>query len=211
MQIVLALVAALAPMPCYVPPVAEPVVVPFDQPACDYCPGHRGLEYDIAESTAVHAVAAGTVTFSGLVVGTRYVVVLQDDGLTATYGRLSTARVGVADRVGAGQAVGMAAGRLYLGCVAARSISIPHRFSVYRVIVFGWYRPPGLGAGRVQMRRRGAPTLLERHPSPGNMFDGPSTGCSTHPNTSTPSNLRSPRRRTSCPRTAGEEWLIWLS
>ena len=49
--------------------------IPFRAPACAYCPGNRGLEYDAAVGSPVRAAAAGTVTFAGVVAGVRYVVV----------------------------------------------------------------------------------------------------------------------------------------
>ena len=53
----------------------RPVVDPFRAPACAWCPGNRGLEYAPPPGPPVRAVAAGVVTFTGVVAGTRYVVV----------------------------------------------------------------------------------------------------------------------------------------
>jgi murein DD-endopeptidase MepM/ murein hydrolase activator NlpD len=63
----------------------------------------------------VTAVAAGIVTFSGVVAGTRYVVVLQTDGRRATYGRLSSATVTVGAAVAAATVVGTTSGGLFFG------------------------------------------------------------------------------------------------
>ena len=49
--------------------VTVPVVDPFRAPACSYCPGNRGLEYQPASGSVAVAAAAGTVTFSGVVAG----------------------------------------------------------------------------------------------------------------------------------------------
>ena len=100
---------------CYPPPVEAPVSVPFVQPACSYCPGHRGLEYRVAPATPVHFIAPGVVTFAGLVAGTEYVVVLQTDGMKATYGQLQAALVTRGDLVVVGQAAGRSGQRLYFG------------------------------------------------------------------------------------------------
>ena len=75
---------------CWLPPVDAPVVDPFRPPPCAWCPGNRGLEYGTPDRvTVVRAVAAGEVTFSGTVAGTRYVVVRHADGRRATYGGLA--------------------------------------------------------------------------------------------------------------------------
>ena len=109
-----ALVAAFAPA-CYLPPVDAPVARPFVAPACTYCPGHRGLEYDLDAGTTVRAVAGGLVTFSGVVAGTRYIVVLQNDGLSATYGQLERSVLHVGESMGVGDVVGASSDTLYFG------------------------------------------------------------------------------------------------
>ncbi len=109
-----ALVAAALAV-CYPPPVQAPISVPFVQPACSYCPGHRGLEYQLSPETPVQIVAPGVVTFAGMVAGTRYVVVLQTDGLRATYGMLQSAMVSRGDVVVAGQLAGHSGLQLYFG------------------------------------------------------------------------------------------------
>ncbi|MEQ1703549.1 MAG: M23 family metallopeptidase [Ilumatobacteraceae bacterium] len=110
-----ALVVALVGGPCYPPPVAAPIAEPYVQPACDYCPGHRGVEYHLAANTPVTAVADGTVTFAGAVAGTRYVVVLQPNGWKATYGMLAATSVSRGDVVRQGQLIGRSSTRLYFG------------------------------------------------------------------------------------------------
>jgi murein DD-endopeptidase MepM/ murein hydrolase activator NlpD len=110
-----AIVLALLPGACYPPPVVAPVVDPFRAPACAQCAGNRGLEYATAAGTRVTAVASGVVTFSGVVAGTRYVVVSQPDGLRATYGRLGSASVAVGSAVTAGAIVGTTSAGLFFG------------------------------------------------------------------------------------------------
>lgn len=109
------LLVAVSLAACYLPPVAAQVAVPYVQPACSYCPGHRGVEYALAPGTDVRAVAPGVVTFSGTVAGTRYVVVLQADGLRATYGMLQSSLVSRGDVVASGQVAGRSGPRLYFG------------------------------------------------------------------------------------------------
>ncbi len=100
---------------CYQPPITAPVIDPFRAPACSYCPGNRGLEYQPATGSQVVAAAAGTVTFTGVVAGVRYVVVAQVDGRTATYGRLAVALPAVGTSVQPGQIVGRTTNRFFFG------------------------------------------------------------------------------------------------
>ena len=65
--------------------------------------------------TVVQIVAPGVVTFADVVAGTRYVVVLQTDGLRSTYGMLQTALVTRGDVVVAGEAVGNSGPQFYFG------------------------------------------------------------------------------------------------
>ena len=37
--------AGAALRPCWWPPVSAPVIDPYREPACRWCPGNRGLEY----------------------------------------------------------------------------------------------------------------------------------------------------------------------
>ena len=117
MSLTTVVVAALSRAICYLPPVEAPIVEPFVAAPCVYCAGgHRGVEYNLAQGTHVHAAAGGTVIFDGVVVGTRYLVVLGDDGLTATYGKLAASSGGITGRrVAAGDDVGVSGHRLYFG------------------------------------------------------------------------------------------------
>ncbi len=111
---VLATLAMLVPA-CYLPPVNSPIVDPFRAPACPYCPGNRGLEYQPTSGSRVIAAAAGVVEFSGVVAGVRYLVVRQVDGRSATYGRLAGAHVAVGATVGPGDVLGTTTERFYFG------------------------------------------------------------------------------------------------
>lgn len=101
--------------PCLLPPVQARVVVPFRVPLCPYCSGKRGIEYATSRHDAVRAAAGGVVTFSGVVVATRYVVVAHADHMLATYGMLADSAVRSGDRITEGQIVGHATSRLYFG------------------------------------------------------------------------------------------------
>ena len=100
---------------CYQQPVQAPVVDPFRAPACTFCSGNRGLEYQPHAGSAVLAAAVGVVTFSGVVAGVRYLVVVQADGRSATYGRLAVVRVSVGAMVRSGEAIATTTERFYFG------------------------------------------------------------------------------------------------
>jgi murein DD-endopeptidase MepM/ murein hydrolase activator NlpD len=100
---------------CLLPPVVAPVADPFREPACQWCPGNRGIEYAVPAGTPVRAAAAGIVTFSGPVAGTFYVVVQHADGLRATYGQLTGSHLAAGDVVVAGAIVGPSSGGLHFG------------------------------------------------------------------------------------------------
>jgi murein DD-endopeptidase MepM/ murein hydrolase activator NlpD len=100
---------------CWNPPVAGTVIDPFRAPACTWCEGNRGIEYDVASGTRPRAVAAGTVSFSGVVAGERYVVVDLPSGWKLTYGRLVDSQLRAGDAVVAGSIVGSASGPFFFG------------------------------------------------------------------------------------------------
>lgn len=100
---------------CWRAPVSAPISDPFRAPACRWCPGHRGLEYDTSRGTDVRAVAGGVVTFAGSVAGTGYVVVRHADGLRTTYGNVLAGNLELGDLVVRGMTVGSTAGRLHFG------------------------------------------------------------------------------------------------
>ena len=118
--VALALLVAAPPAPaaarsCLAPPVVAPISRPFSAPPCPWCAGHRGVTFAVAPGTVVRAMAPGVVTFSGVVVDVRYVVVRHGDGLLATYGGLASSPLAAGDRVAAGDVVGRAGGDLYVG------------------------------------------------------------------------------------------------
>ena len=111
---VVATLVLLSPT-CYQQPVHAPVVDSFRAPACVFCPGNRGLEYQPHVGAPVVAAAPGVVTFSGVVAGVRYLVVAQTDGRSATYGRLAVVRVAVGATVRSGETVAATTERFYFG------------------------------------------------------------------------------------------------
>ena len=107
--------AETAAGPCWSPPAAGRVVDGFRPPPCPWCPGNRGLEYQVGTDTRVVAVETGRVTFSGAVAGTRYVVVAGASGRLVTYGRLRSIAVRAGRAVPAGTTIGTASGEFYFG------------------------------------------------------------------------------------------------
>jgi ribosomal protein S2 len=100
---------------CYLPPVNAPIVDPFRAPACVFCAGNRGLEYEVAPGTPVIAAAPGVVRFSGVVAGVRYLVVGQTDGRAATYSRLGVALAALGTAVRQGDVLATTSDRFFFG------------------------------------------------------------------------------------------------
>ncbi len=105
----------LAASPCWVPPVEAPITDPFRAPPCTWCSGNRGIEYGTAAGVPVRAVATGTVSFSGVVAGRRFVVVADAAGRRVTYGDLAHPVPPPGAIVVAGSIVGVTTGPFHLG------------------------------------------------------------------------------------------------
>ena len=69
------------PLPPLVPPVDRALARPFEAPASDWGPGHRGIDLGVAPGVEVRAAAPGTVTFAGQVGGRLYVTIDHGQGL----------------------------------------------------------------------------------------------------------------------------------
>ncbi len=106
---------AAAGAPCWVPPVVGTVTDPFRQPPCVWCAGNRGIEYEVVAGSTVRAVAAGTVTFSGVIAGDRYVVVELASGWKLTYGRVASTTLAAGDVVVRGSIVGRTLDHFFFG------------------------------------------------------------------------------------------------
>ena len=88
----------------------------------------------------MRAAAAGTVTFSGVVVDVRYVVIRHADGLLATYGGLSSTTLDAGDIVVAGSLVGHSgAGPVLRACAPGLT-----RTSIRSRCSGSWWCPPYL-------------------------------------------------------------------
>jgi len=89
-------------------PVPGAVAHPFDPPAEDWLPGHRGVDLAAGPGEEVRSPAAGVVSFAGPVAGKPVVVVAHAGGLRSTFEPV-TAAVGSGDAVGPGDALGAVA------------------------------------------------------------------------------------------------------
>ena len=105
------LLAAVLAAPTFSPPVDGRVERPYAEPAHEYGPGHRGVDFEAPAGTAVRVAGPGTVVFAGKVADGLHVVVDHGNGLRSSYSYL--ARVGVArgERLEARAVVGESGGR----------------------------------------------------------------------------------------------------
>lgn len=110
-------IAAVALGVCLVVPSNATVVDAFRAPECDRCAGNRGIEFAVAEGSAVTTGVAGTVSFTGSVGGKNYVVVraAANPRVRVTYGGLAALHRQQGDVLGLGDSVGTATARLHLG------------------------------------------------------------------------------------------------
>lgn len=96
-----------APEPRFAWPLAPApkVTRPFQAPASDYGPGHRGVDLAATPGQPVLAAGSGVVVFAGAVAGTPVVSVDHDGGLRTTYEPV-TATVTAGTQVYLGQPIG---------------------------------------------------------------------------------------------------------
>lgn len=66
-------------------PTPRRVLRPFDKPAQNWLPGHRGVDLDLEMGGDVRAAEDGIVDFVGVVAGTRTIAIAHPDGLRSTY------------------------------------------------------------------------------------------------------------------------------
>lgn len=164
LAVLVAVLGAAAPVPhgvlaaCWYPPVAAPVSDPFRPPACRWCPGNRGLEYDTKPGQVVSAVESGRVSFAGTVAGSVFVVIELRDGRRVTYGRLAERRHDHGEVVLRGQVVGTTGETFHFG-----------------VRIEGEYVDPALSIGRIV----GRPRLVPADDSPPAPAPPPLLRCGT--------------------------------
>lgn len=78
----------------------------FDAPPNPFAPGHRGVDVAAPMGSAVHASAAGVVTFAGSVAGNLAVTIDHGGGLLTTYSFLGTIAVARGTALAQGDVVG---------------------------------------------------------------------------------------------------------
>ena len=86
-------------------PVVGPVIRGFDPPDTPFGSGHRGIDIAASVGTAVHAAAAGVVTFAGPVGGRLFLTIDHGKGLESRYSFLGALAARRGDRVAGGQVV----------------------------------------------------------------------------------------------------------
>ena len=82
------------------------VVHPYQPPAHDWLPGHRGVDLGVGSSRVVYAVGVGRVSFVGQIAQRSVIVIAHAGNLRTTYEPV-TATVRLGQRVAAGQRIGM--------------------------------------------------------------------------------------------------------
>lgn len=86
-------------------PSAASVLRPFDRPAQNWLPGHRGVDLPLPVGAEVLAAGDGTVAFAGVVAGTPVVSIDHPDGIRTTYQPVF-AHLAEGDQVMAGAVIG---------------------------------------------------------------------------------------------------------
>jgi hypothetical protein len=92
--------------PALIPPVDAPLLVRFEAPVHRFAPGHRGVDYSVAEGTPVRASGDGTVAFGGRVGTTTAVTIEHPGGYETTYSSLSEVSVAQGQQVAQGTWIG---------------------------------------------------------------------------------------------------------
>ncbi|MBL6629595.1 MAG: M23 family metallopeptidase [Actinomycetota bacterium] len=134
---------------CWVPVVDAPIIDPFRPPACPWCAGNRGVEFESDAGALVHAPTPATVIFAGAVAGTPWITL--DTGTERiTIGGVD-AMVHVGDRVRRGQMLGVSTTTVHVGVRRGDDYLDPARWltsSGYRARVVPDDGAPGRPASR---------------------------------------------------------------
>ena len=63
---------------CLIPPAAGAVAFPYVEPPCEFCAGHRTIDFQQSVGREVIAPVAGRITFAGKVVDQQFVTIDPD-------------------------------------------------------------------------------------------------------------------------------------
>lgn len=173
--------------PHVLPIAGARVLAPFDAPAHDYGPGHRGVDLDAPVGTGVASSGAGVVVFAGPVAGATWVTVDHGADLRTSYGPLADLAVTAATAVRAGQRIGVATGHAHPRAPGLHwSARLRGRY-LDPLTLIGRRRPTLIGPGGWRL---GAPAVAAYEPWDGRHRFGlvPSSPVATAPGWTTPPN-----------------------
>lgn len=111
-------------------PMEGAVIRRYEQPACQFCAGHRGVTVATEMGSEVVALMNGDVTFVGDVGGLTYVVLRVAPNVRVTYGWLATVHPDVIEGTALpqGMALGTTGSQTYLGVRVGETYVEPLRF-----------------------------------------------------------------------------------
>ncbi|MDA3013997.1 MAG: hypothetical protein O3A89_00370 [Actinomycetota bacterium] len=120
--------------PCWLAPVAAPVIDGYRPPSCRWCAGNRGLEYGSTAGDPVVSPLSGFVAFDGGVAGERYLTVALGSGATrlqVTIGGLeaTTPKRAAGSWIRRGDVIGRATGPVHLGVRVGGIYADPTRWT----------------------------------------------------------------------------------
>jgi hypothetical protein len=115
------LFAVLVAANCLIPPVNGAVAFPYVEPACEFCAGHRTIDFEQSVGREVISPVAGRITFAGTVVDQQFVTLDPDpksgfspEVLVTIGGLIRDPKVTSGQAVQAGQRLGMTDGLIHL-------------------------------------------------------------------------------------------------
>ena len=111
-------------------PMEGTVTRRYEQPACQFCAGHRGVTIATKDGSDVVALLVGVVTFAGEVGGLTYVVLRIAPDVRVTYGWLASVRPEVNEgyTITQGAVIGTTGSSTYLGVRVGETYVDPLRF-----------------------------------------------------------------------------------
>jgi len=106
---------------CLIPPVSGAVVFPYVEPSCEFCAGHRTIDFEPSLGREIITPVAGHITFAGTVVDQQFVTIDPDpksgfspEVLVTIGGLIRDPQVMSGQVVQAGQRLGTSDGLIHL-------------------------------------------------------------------------------------------------